>query len=144
MYSPSPPQLPQLLCCGCALCTSLGGPGGPLHDVHGHLVFSPVVHGTVCNETPCTYKYETHNGGLPGKASGLVRETACYGPSGTQAYAAFFENPMMQTQEAQLQQSMWQWLSGLDLVGPSVTPTFSTNLCSDPSNLGSHSTSHTA
>jgi hypothetical protein len=32
---------------------------------------------------------------------------------------------------------------GLDLVGLSVTPTFSTNLCSDPSNLGSHSTSHT-
>jgi hypothetical protein len=54
------------------------------------------------------------------------------------------ENPMVQTQEPQLQQSMWQWLPGLDLVVPSVTPTtFSTNLCSDPSNLGSHSTSHT-
>jgi hypothetical protein len=46
MYSPSPPQLPQLLCCRCALRTSLGGPGGPMHDVHGHVVFSPVVHGT--------------------------------------------------------------------------------------------------
>jgi hypothetical protein len=56
MYSPSPPQLPQLLCCGCALCTRLGGPGGPVHDVHGHVAFSHVVHGTGYNETPCATK----------------------------------------------------------------------------------------
>jgi hypothetical protein len=39
------------------------------------------------NETPCATEYEAHNWGLPGKASGLVRETACYGPIGDPAYA---------------------------------------------------------
>jgi hypothetical protein len=53
-----------------------------VHNVHGHVAFSPVVRGTGYNETLCASKYETHNGGLPGKASGLVRETACYGPNG--------------------------------------------------------------
>jgi len=46
--------------------------------------------GTGYNESRgATSEYEMHNGGLPGKASGLVRETACYGPKGTQAIAVY-------------------------------------------------------